>query len=181
MDRMVELHQAGAIKSIGVSNFSAAQMLRAHSRLGTHGLPLASNQVKYSLLDRRIEDNGVLEAARALGVTIIAYTPLEWGLLSGKFHDNPELIGRLPLARRVYARNKLESTEPVVAALREIGAKYEATAAQVALNWIINYHGEAVVAIPGASKPRHARDNAAVMEFTLGDGEMAELERLTRP
>jgi aryl-alcohol dehydrogenase-like predicted oxidoreductase len=181
MDHMAGLVNAGKVKTIGVSNFSAAHMLRAHSRLQSHGLPLASNQVKYSLLDRKIESNGVLEAARALGITIIAYTPLEWGLLSGKFHDNPELIDKLPLARRLYARNKLESTEPLIAALKEIGGAYEATSAQVALNWIISYHGEAVVAIPGASKARHARDNAAAMAFSLSDGEMDELDRLTRP
>lgn len=180
MEAMAALVLAGQIKAVGVSNFNAGNMLRAHSRLQARGLPLASNQVKYSLLDRKIEGNGVLESARALGITIIAYTPLEWGLLTGKFHDNPDLVSALPLARRMVVRRKLESSAPVVAALKEMGVNYQVTPAQVALNWLINFHGHAVVAIPGASKPRHAQEAAGTMDFGLSEEEMARLDDLTR-
>lgn len=181
MEAMAGLVLARQIKAVGVSNFNAGNMLRAHSRLQAHGLPLASNQVKYSLLDRKIEGNGVLESARALGITIIAYTPLEWGLLTGKFHDKPDLVSALPLARRVVVRRKLDSSAPVVAALKEIAANYAATPAQIALNWLINFYGDSIVAIPGASKPRHAQEAAGTMAFTLSEEEMARLDELTRP
>ena len=180
MEEMALLLVGGSIKAVGVSNFDAGQMLRAHGKLWTYGLPLASNQVKYSLLDREIESNGVLESARALGVTIIAYTPLEWGLLTGKFHDNPDLVKKLPLARRVSIGRKLEESAPVINALKEIAANYEVTPGQVALNWLIHFNGDCVVAIPGASKPRHAQESAGVMKFTLSEEELARLDELTR-
>lgn len=180
MMEMACLLVGGSFRAIGVSNFNAGQMLRAHRQLGAYGLPLASNQVKYSLLDRKIEGNGVLESARALGITIIAYTPLEWGLLTGKFHDNPDLIKGLPLARRLVIGRKLEESAPVIAALKEIAAQHGATPGQVALNWLVHFNGDQVVAIPGASKPRHAQEAAGVLQFTLSEEEMTRLDELTR-
>jgi len=181
MDAMADLVLAGRIRAVGVSNFSAGQMLRAHSRIQAHGLPLASNQVKYSLLDRQIEGNGILEAARALGITIIAYSPLEWGVLTGKFHDNPGLVKRLPLVRRVSVGRMLEKSEPVIRLLKEIAAAHGVKPSQVALNWLVNFSGQTVVAIPGASKPHHAREAAGAMGFTLSDEELARLDEATRP
>ena len=181
MDAMADLVLAGRIRAVGVSNFSAGQMLRAHSRIQAHGLPLASNQVKYSLLDRQIEGNGILEAARALGITIIAYSPLEWGVLTGKFHDNPGLVKRLPLVRRVSVGRMLEKSEPVIRLLKEIAAAHGVKPSQVALNWLVSFSGQTVVAIPGASKPHHAREAAGAMGFTLSDEELARLDEATRP
>jgi len=63
-------------------------MRRAHAALAAR-IAAGSNQVKYSLLDRHIERDGVLDAARELGVTIIAYSPLRWAWLTGKFHRGP--------------------------------------------------------------------------------------------
>jgi aryl-alcohol dehydrogenase-like predicted oxidoreductase len=180
MTEMAHLVARGAIRAVGVSNFNAGQMLRAHRQLGVYGLPLASNQVKYSLLDRTIEGNGVLESARALGITIIAYSPLDWGLLTGKFHDNPDLVQELPLARRLVVGRKLEGCRPVIEALKEIAAVHQATPGQIALNWLIHFNGDCVVAIPGASKPRHAQEAAGVMTFTLSEEELDRLDTLTR-
>lgn len=181
IDGMTALAKQGAIRAVGVSNYNTGQMLRAHSRLQASGLPLASNQVKYNLLDRRIESNGVLEAARALGITIIAYSPLEMGLLSGKFHEDPGRLSALPVGRRLRLRSKMEDSAPVIAALHEIAAKYEASSAQVALNWLVSFHGLTVVAIPGASKPRHAAESAGAMCFTLSEEELARLDKVSRP
>lgn len=76
MDALADLAAAGQIRYAGVSNFSASGMTAAHAALAARGLPLASNQVEYSLLNRRIESNGVLKAAKDLGVAVIAYSPL---------------------------------------------------------------------------------------------------------
>jgi aryl-alcohol dehydrogenase-like predicted oxidoreductase len=110
MDAMADLLEAGQIRSIGVSNFSAEQMRCPHKPLVERGFVLASNQVKYNVMAREIERNGVLEAAKALGITIIAYSPLEMGLLTGKFHHEPDLLNSRPLARRFRLRRQIEKS-----------------------------------------------------------------------
>ena len=128
MDAMADLVEAGKIRSVGVSNFNPEQMRRAHRALQKHGLPLAVNQVRYSLLDRSIETNGVLDTARELGVTIIAYTPLASGLLTGKYHKNPELLQKKFFFWRWRMQGSVEKSRTLVAALEEIAARYNATA-----------------------------------------------------
>lgn len=180
MDEMVKLVEAGKIRSVGVSNFSAERMRRAHHRLQEHGLPLAVNQVRYSLLDRAIEFNGTLETAKELGVTIISYTPLESGLLTGKYHKNPELLAKKPPFWRLRIRRGMQKSQRLVSVMEEIGNKYDASPAQVALNWIIYSQGDVVVTIPGVTNPRQAEENAGAMKFRLSDDEIANLDELSR-
>jgi aryl-alcohol dehydrogenase-like predicted oxidoreductase len=184
MEAMAELVAAKKIRAVGVSNFSAAQMRRAHAALAKRGIPLASNQVRYSLVARGIESNGVLAAAKELGVTVIAYSPLGQGILSGKFHADPTLIRNRPGPRRymsLFRSSGLERTRPLVDELQRIAAARRVTASQVALNWLLHFHGETVVAIPGASRPRHAEEAAGAMAFRLVDEEMGRLDELSRP
>ncbi len=180
MNAMADLVEAGKIRSVGVSNFNPERMTRAYNALQKRGLPLATNQVRYSLLDRKIEADGTLDTARELGVTITAYTPLGSGLLSGKYHKNPELLKSKSMIWRGRMQRQLEASRPLVAALEEIGLKYEATAAQVALNWVIWFNGELVVTIPGATKIKQAVDNANAMNFRLSDAELTRLDELSR-
>jgi aryl-alcohol dehydrogenase-like predicted oxidoreductase len=180
MNAMADLVEAGKIRSVGVSNFNPARMRWAHAALAKRGLPLAENQVRYSLLSREIEANGVLETARELGMTITAYTPLARGLLSGKYHKHPELLSRLPIWRRVNMQRNLERCRPLINAMDEIATKYEATIAQVALNWLINFNGEIVVTIPGVTKVHQAEESAGAMKFRLSDDEMAQLDHMSR-
>lgn len=180
MNAMAELVKAGKIRSVGVSNFSAGQMRRAHAALAKHGLPLASNQVHYSLINRGIESNGILDAAKELGITIIAWSPLESGLLTGKFHKDPNTLRKRPVARRLLLRRRLEKSRSLIVDLEEIAAAHGLTPAQVALNWLVNFHGDTVVAIPGASKVYHAQQNAGAMNFSLSEEEMARIDGLSR-
>jgi len=113
-------------------------------------------------------------------VTIVAWSPLASGLLSGRYHRDADALKHTPAFRRGQLRRQLETSRPVVAALEEIAARYEATPAQVALNWVINFHGEAVVAIPGASKVGQAADNAGAMNFRLTEEELARLDEVSR-
>ena len=92
MRAMAQLVKDQKIKYVGVSNFSASQMRKAHEELKKYGLKLVSNQVRYNLLNRKIEWNGVLETAKELNIAIIAYSPLAQGLLTGKYHENPDSI-----------------------------------------------------------------------------------------
>jgi aryl-alcohol dehydrogenase-like predicted oxidoreductase len=180
MNAMADLVEAGKIRSVGVSNFNPARMRRAHAALAKRGIPLAVNQMPYSLLSRAIETNGVLETAKELGVTITAYTPLARGLLSGKYHKNPELLSQMSGWRKASMRRNLERSRPLINAMDEIAVKYEATIAQVALNWLINFNGEIVVTIPGATKVRQAEESAGAMKFRLSDDEMARLDEVSR-
>ena len=180
MNAMADLVEAGKIRSVGVSNFNAERMRRAHAALEKRGLPLAVNQVEYNLLHRDIESNGVLETAKELGVTIVAWGPLTSGLLTGKFHKDPQILAQTPLMRRRRFQRQIEETRPLIRSLEEIAARYDATPAQIALNWLITFHGEAVVAIPGASKVKHAQESAGAMKFQLADEDLATLDQLTR-
>ncbi len=183
MDAMMDLLSQGKIRGVGVSNFSAASMRKAQAALATRGYSLASNQVKYSLLDRRIERNGVLDAAKELGITLIAYSPLEQGILTGKFHEDPTRIaqrGGRRSRKAAFQRAGLEKSAPLIEALRRIATNHQCTPAQVALNWLLNFHGDLVVAIPGATAVHHARESAGAMAFELSRGELDELDQLSR-
>jgi aryl-alcohol dehydrogenase-like predicted oxidoreductase len=179
MEAMADLVESGKIRSVGISNFNSDQMRRAYKTLQKRGLPLAVNQVRYSLLDRSIERNGILDTARELGITIIAYTPLASGLLTGKYHKNPELLQKKSFFWRGRLQSSVEKSRSLVLALEEIGVKYNATAAQVALNWVIHSQGETVVTIPGATKVHQAQESAGAMKFKLSSDEMARLSELS--
>ena len=176
MDLMADAVKAGKIKAVGVSNYSAEQMRIAHAALAKRGIPLASNQVQYSLLHRQPEINGVLDACRELGVTLIAYQPLASGALSGKY-----VAGARPTGLRRFMsffRGKgLEAAVPVVALLREIGGHYSKSPAQVALRWLIE--NESVLPIPGAKNGEQAAHNAEALSFGLTPTEIQALNQAT--
>lgn len=180
MNAMADLVEAGKIRSVGVSNFNPARMRRAQTALAKRGLPLACNQMRYSLLHREIETNGVLDTAKELGVTITAYTPIGRGLLSGKYHKDPALLERMQGWRKASMRRNLERTRPLINAMDEMAAGHAVTIAQVALNWVINFNGESVVTIPGATKVKQAEEAASAMNFRLTDDEMARLDEVSR-
>lgn len=184
METMAGLLAAGHIRAAGISNYSARDMRKAHAILDGLGWSLASNQVEYSLLNRRIESNGVLETAKELGITIIAYSPLAQGLVSGKFHDDPALLRKRAALRKFsppFGAGGLRKSQPLINALKEIAARHNATPSQVALNWIVNFHGDTVVAIPGATKLSQAQANAAALNFTLSPDELAQIDEVSRP
>lgn len=179
MARLAKAHEIGVV---GVSNFSARHMEIAHHVLAEQGIQLASNQVQINLLHRKIETNGVLDTARRLGVTLIAYAPLKSGLLTGKFHADRELAAKQPRMRRMLAGisdKNLERTAPLIDALREIADAHAATVGQVALAWLITYYGDTVVAIPGASKPYQAEEAADAMKVVLSAEEAQRLAELS--
>jgi aryl-alcohol dehydrogenase-like predicted oxidoreductase len=170
MSAMADLVEAKKIRYVGVSNFSEKKMRLAHEELGRRGIPLVSNQVRYSLLDRSIERNGILETARKLGISIISYSPLAQGILTGKFHEQPSLVRSKPGYRkymRPFRPAGLAASFPLIKALRGQARKYGRTPAQLALNWLVNAHGDMVVAIPGATSTSQARENAGALSFAM--------------
>ncbi|WP_342439825.1 aldo/keto reductase [Paenibacillus sp. FSL L8-0436] len=178
MKAMAGLVKDGKIRYAGVSNYSAQQMVEAHRILQQYGLTLVSNQVKYNLLHRKIDVNGTMEAAKELGISIIAYSPLQQGILTGRFHKDPSQIRAVSRMRRMQSgldEKSLARSKPLIDLLSVLAEKYGVTPGQIALNWLIHVHGDTVVAIPGASKVRHAEENIGAMSFQLVRDELEQL------
>jgi aryl-alcohol dehydrogenase-like predicted oxidoreductase len=172
MNTFADAVEAGKVRAIGVSNYSERKMRQAHAILARRGLPLAANQVHYSLLHRVPEHNGVLAACQELGVRLVAYSPLEQGVLTGKYHRGE---GQATTARRLYAgrhMRRLAASRPLIALLERIGAEHGKTPAQVALRWLIQ---QGAVPIPGAKNPDQAVANAGALGWQLTEPEVAEL------
>ncbi len=180
MNALADEVKGGRIGAVGVSNYSAEQMRDAHQILAARGVPLAVNQVRYSLITRQIESKGILATARELGVTILAYSPLAQGLLTGKYSiDSAETPTG---ARKIDPRFKKEGLQkiaPVISLLRNFGEKYDRTPAQVALNWLIAQGN--VIPIAGVKTAEHVRQNAGALGWKLSDEEIGELELVSRP
>lgn len=179
MNALADEVEKGRIATIGVSNYSAEQMRQAHQYLAARRIPLAVNQVRYSLLSRQIETDGTLETARQLGVTILAYSPLAQGLLTGKYAiDRPEIVtGARKLDPR-FSQEGLQRLVPVLNALHKIGAAHQRTPAQVALNWLMAQGN--VIPIPGAKTAAQARQNAGALGWSLTEQEIEHLDQITQ-
>jgi aryl-alcohol dehydrogenase-like predicted oxidoreductase len=177
MDVLAETVKAGKVRRVGVSNYSADQMKRAHDRLASHGVSLASNQVEYSLLRRAPETNGVLKASRDLGVTLIAYSPIAKGLLTGKYGPGDRPVGLVRRMGRAFGEQNLKKIEPVVNILREIGEAHNKQPAQVALNWLITQRN--VFPIPGAKNEIQAGQNAGALGWEMASKEAEKLHLAT--
>jgi len=176
MDLLADAVEAGKVKTVGVSNYSAEQMREAHAALAKRGIPLASNQVEYSLLHRQPESNGVLDACRELGITLIAYTPLAGGALTGKYSATRRASG-LRRFMPNFSRKTMEALQPVIALLRQIGERYSKTPSQVALRWLIE--NPVVLPIPGAKNSKQAIENAGALSFALTPEEVNALSQAT--
>ena len=177
MDQVADAVEAGKVKAVGVSNYSAEQMREAHAALAKRGIPLASNQVEYSLLNRKPEVDGVLDACRELGITLIAYSPLAGGRLTGKYSSQNRAGGFFRRVLPQFSRKALDTIQPVIRLLREIGERYSKTPSQVAIRWLIE--NPLVLPIPGAKNGKQAADNAGALSFSLTSEEVKMLDQAT--
>lgn len=170
MEGLAECVKSGMARTAGVSNFGQTLMLAAYSALARHKVPLASNQVHYSLLNRAVEKNGTLARCRELGIRLIAYSPLEKGLLTGKYSlDSPPPGSRA----RTYA-NLFGRLQPLLKLMTTIGQDHGGKSnAQVALNWVIC---KGALPIPGAKNAEQAQENAGALGWRLADEEVAKLD-----
>ncbi len=180
MDMMAKAYNAGKIRAIGVSNYNVKQMREAHARLARYGIPLASNQVHYSLLHRKPETNGVLDTCRELDVALIAYSPLQQGLLTGKYRAGQTFsITRARRMSRAYSTAALNKIEPLLKTMETIAQARGKTTAQVALNWLLA-KDEHIIPIPGAKNVRQATDNAGAIGWRLSDEEFQRVDEASR-
>lgn len=182
MDMMALAVRIGRIRAIGVSNYSARQMRQAAARLAHYNIPLAANQVHYSLLHRLPETNGVLETCRELNVALVAYQPLESGLLKTQASASRALesaiSGRFErLPRPGKARQ--EQLAALQMTLDEIARGRGKSVSQVALNWLLR-KDELVIPIPGSTNARHAAENVETLTWQLSDDEFAALDKASQ-
>lgn len=170
MDGLAECVRGGLTRTVGISNFGQTHTLAAYSALARHNIPLASNQVHYSLLNRTVEKNGLLARCKELGIRLIAYSPIEKGLLTGKY----SVASPPPGSRgRMYAA-LLPKIGPLLKLMTEIGQDHGGKSnTQVALNWVIC---KGALAIPGAKNAQQAQENAGGLGWKLTDEEVARLD-----
>jgi aryl-alcohol dehydrogenase-like predicted oxidoreductase len=164
MDQMAHAVQAGTVRAVGVSNCTAAQMRLAAERLARYHIPLAANQVYYSLLSRQPEVNGVLDACRELDVALVAYRPLASG----------------QLASSAVSASRSAGNEALRRALEMTAQQRGKTSSQVALNWLLQ-RDERIIPIPGATSARHARDNAEALTWKLSEEEFLAIDQASAP
>ena len=158
-DGLTEAVKSGKARSVGVSNMGADKMRRMVDLLDKSGIPLAANEVRYSLTARKPETNGVLEACRELDVALVAFMPLSSGSLSA---------GKAPKDR--------EEEKALHGLLSDIAKAHDASISQVSLNWLL-CRDERIVPIPGATKPQHAADNLKALDWRLSEDEFGALDR----
>lgn len=165
MQGMRKLQDSGLVKHVGVSNFSLGKWKAAEK---SHGSPVISNQVQYSLACRGPDRSGLTDYAAQNDRVIIAYSPLAQGFLSAKY-DATNAPGGVRAANSLFLPENLERGHELITALREVAKAHDATPAQVALAWVIRRKN--VVAIPGASSVSQLEKNAAAADIDLTEDE----------
>ena len=169
MAGMRHLHDDGTVAHVGVSNFSVDRWESAERELGD---PVVSNQVHFSLLQRK-PDRGNVAFAQTHDRIVIAYSPLEQGVLGGRYDALHPPPGPARRNNPLCLPENLERATPIIETLRRLAKAHDATPAQVALAWLIRKPN--VVAIPGASSVDQLNHNAAAADLDLSDDEAAEL------
>ena len=173
MKAMKKLVQEGKVRCVGVSNFNLKKLKAAERALAP--LDLASNQVKYNLLDREIEKD-LLPHATNEKILIIAYSPLAQGLLTGKYKANSTPGSFVQRLNPRFSSRNLSRLAELTLVLSKIGEAHGKTPSQVALNWVIRR--ENVVAIPGVKKADFVIDDAGATDWRLTNSENATLENV---
>lgn len=169
---MADLVAEGKVRAIGLSEVSAETLRRAHA---VH--PVTALQSEYSLWTRDVEHNGVLAACRELGVTFVPFSPLGRGFLTGRVTMG-EGDFRESLPR--FQPGNVEANRKLVIVIEQIAAAKGATAAQIALAWVLA-QGEDIVPIPGAKKIPHLEQNVSAAGIRLDQDERALLDRTFAP
>jgi aryl-alcohol dehydrogenase-like predicted oxidoreductase len=172
-DALAAVREAGLAQAVGVSNYSEREVRETHAALASRGIPLATNQIEYSLLRTMPEKNGLLAACDELGVKVLAYSPIGQGRLTGKYSASHP-----PPGRRNFSDFPMAEVDPIVEELRRIGGRHGGkTPSQVALNWVIS---KGAVPIPGAKNREQAEQNAGALGWRLSDDEVRTLDRVAK-
>ncbi len=175
MKGMERLIREGKIRYVGVSNFGSNRLRAAQEALSRS--EIVSNQVKYNLLQRKVEEE-TLPFAKKTGVSIIAYSPLAQGLLTGKYGAANPPPADVRTANSLFSGRNLRAAQGILGALKEIARIHNRTVAQVSLNWLIK--DPAVLAIPGAKRPQQLEENAGAAGWSLTAHDISQIDQLTQ-
>lgn len=163
---MAELVAEGKVRFLGLSEASAASVRRAAV---VH--PIAALQTEYSLWTRDIEAE-ILPACRELGITLVAYSPLGRGFLTGQYTSTAQFeAGDFRLSGPRFQGENFERNLALVQVVRERAIAMKCTPAQLALAWVLA-RGKDVVAIPGTKRVARLQENAAAMDVNLSPEEV---------
>ncbi|GBC00915.1 hypothetical protein RclHR1_00400029 [Rhizophagus clarus] len=170
---LAELVKEGKVKYIGLSECSAETLRRAHK---VH--PIAAVQMEYSPWELEIETNGIVEACRELGVTIVAYSPLGRGFLTGRYKsfDDFEADDFRRTVPRFQGENFAKNLE-LVHKIEEFANKKGVTPGQLCLAWVIA-QGDNIVAIPGTKKIKYLEENFEATKIHLSTEELSEIRQI---
>jgi len=175
-EELAKLRQDGKVRYIGVSNFNIEQIKRARKIT-----PVASLQPPYSMLRRGIE-NQLLAYCAENDIGIIAYSPMQRGLLTGKF--TKERLKNLPpddhrKKNRAFSEPYFTATLNLVEQLKPIAYRNDKTLAQVAISWVLR-RPEVTAAIVGARKPEQIKETHAASDWTISKQDLEEIEKLLK-
>jgi len=173
---MAELVKAGKVRYLGLSEASAATLERASK---VH--PIAALQVEFSLWTRDPQQNGMLDACRKLGTSLVAYSPLGRGFLTGAFAspDDFEADDYRRQSPRFQGENFFRNLE-LVEKVKALAADKGCTPAQLALAWVLA-QGKDVLAIPGTKRRDRLDENLGALEVSLSAGELAAIDAVFPP
>jgi len=175
MRAMEKLYKEGKIRAIGVSNFAVRDLEEAKKYLSE--APIVSNQVRYNMLQREIEEE-VIPYCRRENITIIAYSPLAQGALTGKYNLNNKPSDDIRRHNKLFSDHNLKEISRLLSVLEKIAKARNKTVAQVAINWLLK-DGD-VIPIPGAKNPRQAEENAGAAGWRLSEQELMEIDSVLR-
>jgi aryl-alcohol dehydrogenase-like predicted oxidoreductase len=170
---MAELVREGKVKHLGLSECSAATLRRAYK---VH--PITALQIEYSPWTLDIESNGVLETCRELGVTIVAYSPLGRGMLTGRVKSIDDLHPRdfRRFAPRFSPENFPKNLE-LVKHIQDIAAGKGVTASQFVLAWVLA-QGEDFVIIPGTKKVKYLEENVGAKDVVITEEDHRSIRKI---
>ncbi|WP_354641720.1 aldo/keto reductase [Kitasatospora camelliae] len=173
---LADLVAEGKVRHIGLSEVSAANLRRAHA---VH--PIAAVQSEFSLWTRNVIDDGVLGTARELGISLVPYSPLGRGFLTGTVRSVDALPeGDFRRANPRFADGGLEANLPLLDHLHAIAAAHDATPGQIAIAWVLA-QGEDIVPIPGTKRTDYLAQNIGASHVKLADDELALLDEAFSP
>lgn len=169
-----DLIRQGKVLHFGLSEPSARTIRRAHKVQ-----PVAAVQTEYSLMERSVERNGVLQACEELGIGFVPWGPLGQGFLPGKlpvdvqagFDEKTDLRKGFPR----FSPEVMKANQPILDFLQALGEKKGATRAQIALAWLMAQKPW-VVPIPGTTKLDHSRENLSAINVHLTPEDLREIE-----
>jgi aryl-alcohol dehydrogenase-like predicted oxidoreductase len=166
---MAELVKAGKVKHLGLSEASAATIRKAHAVY-----PITALQTEYSLWTRDLEEE-ILPTIRELGIGLVPYSPLGRGFLTGAFKTAADLEdGDFRKNNPRFQGENFAANAALVKTIEDIAAAKHATAAQIALAWVLA-QGDDIVPIPGTKRRKYLEQNIAAADVTLTPAELDQL------